>query len=520
MRDVNVIRAHIYSQIPFDVKSKKLSYSRIKDLLISVKEYVNNVANPKEPTEAMKLGSLFEILLLEPATVDARYFVIPDMPKFLSIAEQKKKSSLQPVSIEEQKAVWVKLITEQAGGKILITRKMFMQAHNMTSACYRHPLAFSLITQKDELQKKFELTVDGVDIHGYLDILAVATENIYVNGQLIVPEGHVYIVDIKKTNSIETSDIEKSCRDYKYYIQAFLYRKAIEVYIKTGLIQKPANQIEIPVFYIFQGDSAPYDTHIVSFGLDYDDLAKNEIVRAIKIFKTLQNEPEKLFFGINQGVTYVNPSGWQKQEFKESEKRSIYKNDLAQNGFDKFMIEKELDLDFIKPSCNVDIVNIFSHIESNRVPYLAPESKTSAVVVNEDSGAVKRKRRTKEEIEAAKAVDTNPPQTTIEAPSEQPLPVETPAETPAEQPVEPEQIPAPIEQPEQTLKKIEIEDLITRANSIKFFASGLYAVKKLCLILNFWPDMALIKLDELTDEQKLLISENIEIFIINEAQNA
>lgn len=503
--------------IPFDIQEKKLSYSRIKDLLVSVKTYIDGIVNPRPQTEAMKLGSLFETLLLEPGKFEQLFFIAPLKPEYLSQAKQKKMGFTEFLTVDEQKQIFEDKVKEKAMEKTIITPEMYSRAMNMVNAFNTHYLANKLISQENEYQKKFELSVEGVDIVGYLDIFCKAKEDIHT-GDVIIKAGHYYIIDIKKTASVEDSNITKSFRDFKYYIQYYLYKKAIEIYMNQGLIQKPHDQIEIPVFYIFQEDSCPYDTHIVTMDINYEELAKLEIIEAIKRFKFLKEFSDKIYFGINPLVKTLSLKSWQKQEFEESIKSKQIFNETFDQKFMDFMIEKDLDTSCVKPGCSITIENIFNNIAQAKLDKkersevktitdavqnnIEPDSKKNVAAVVE-SGSLhelevpKRKRRTNAEIEADKL--KNRPVETIETEQTN---IFTSIKT------------AEIAEITEEKPDYSVDQLIEKGNKLKSFASGLYAVKKAALVLGFFPSMDAVELDKLTKDQRFYIYENLHFFDI------
>lgn len=434
-------RDEFISRFGFDPSQKKLSYSRMKHILVSIKEYVNNILNPKDPTPDMILGQLFECLLLQPETFSKEFFIAPEPPNFPNVTEQKKMKVQEPVSVKDQQSAYDKIIADSAKGKKIITREMYAKAIRMVNACNLHPLAKQLISQENIFQKHFELDINDIIVHGYLDILCKAKEDIILNGKVVIPKGFVYIIDIKKTNDVTLDALERTSKKFKYYIQAFLYHFAILQFIKAGKIKLVDGQSEVPCLYLFQQDNAPYDTHIVDFEDVYFNLAKIEIGEAIQTFKAFIEEPEKIFYGINAGISTLKAKKYQFDEVNDRQKHEKFMNNSED--FQKFMIEKELDIEIAKPSISVSLQNVFNLIEvlkkekeksvdnadekkenstseselhtstdetttAGNDPNIQPPAVVAPEQINKDSEAneePKRKRRTKAEIEAARIME-------------------------------------------------------------------------------------------------------------------
>jgi hypothetical protein len=173
--------------------SSPISSSNCKDLLISAWQYQYKQQNPIAPTAAMKFGTMFHSLVLEPKTFDNLYYVA-DIPKR---------------NTKQGKADYNELIA-QVGEKELISTDDFCQAQEM-----RHNLAKNELVRALLSNGFAEQSVFWVDEQTKANCKARAD---YINVK------QRYIVDLKTTSSL-ADDINFSftTRKYHYDLSASFY---------------------------------------------------------------------------------------------------------------------------------------------------------------------------------------------------------------------------------------------------------------------------------------------------------
>lgn len=103
--------------------AEALSASGAKLLLRSPAHYLASKANQKEPTAAMRLGTLTHALVLEPEKFDAEFAV---MPKF------DRRTTIGKKAAEE--------FEQEHAGKVIVDEIAYERARNIADAVRSHPL--------------------------------------------------------------------------------------------------------------------------------------------------------------------------------------------------------------------------------------------------------------------------------------------------------------------------------------------------------------------------------------------
>jgi hypothetical protein len=181
----------------------------------------------KTDTNALRTGSAFHTLLLEPAQFDKRVAVVPeDAPKYPSTAQWKAKSP----SDETVKSMkwWTDFeLTHQ--GKSIIKQSEFEHLQAMAKSILAQPAAGKIITANGKIEASFFYTDKT---HG---VEAKARPDYWRDDGIVL--------DLKTTADASESEFSKSIVNYGYDIQAFMQMEAIETV--TG--KRPASFVFICV---------------------------------------------------------------------------------------------------------------------------------------------------------------------------------------------------------------------------------------------------------------------------------
>ena len=182
--------------------SAPISSSNCKNLLISAWQYQYKQENPIGPSAAMKFGSMFHSLVLEPKTFDDLY-TVADIPK--RNTKQGKADYNEPMLA--------------VGEKELISTDDFCQAQEM-----RHNLAKNGLVRALLNNGFAEQSVFWVDDQTKSNCKACAD---YINVE------QSYIVDLKTTSSLANDiNFNFTTRKYHYDLSASFYvdgfKQAIE----------------------------------------------------------------------------------------------------------------------------------------------------------------------------------------------------------------------------------------------------------------------------------------------------
>lgn len=149
-------------------------------------EVLSGEAEKKEATPAMKVGSLFHTLLLEPAKFDDEYLIITQktMPT----------KGTNPYN----------LVMEEAQGRTVLTREQFDKTKAMADATRKHEIVSTLLDEAAFEQSIFWTDEEtGLQFKTRPDIWA-----------------EKMIVDLKTTSDASINSFVRSAFNYGYYLQA------------------------------------------------------------------------------------------------------------------------------------------------------------------------------------------------------------------------------------------------------------------------------------------------------------
>jgi hypothetical protein len=180
-----------------------VSYSSLKELLKSPLHFVEYMTKEKkEPTDAMNEGSLFDCLLFTPDDFEDRFFVFdpdqrPDPDKTFGATVNRE---------------WKALQYEIAGDKTVVSVEQMIQTEGMIEAIENSDAAEYFFGGCD-YQVKVEGEIEGVPLLGYVDSYS----------RMLSFAGDL------KTTAEDVSKFIWASRQYKYALQAFIYKTLLGV---------------------------------------------------------------------------------------------------------------------------------------------------------------------------------------------------------------------------------------------------------------------------------------------------
>ena len=121
------------------LKSRPLSFSSIKEFDKSPAHYVHYVNSKREPSDAMRFGSLVHAHILEPDTVESRFFAMPDVDRRTT----------------DGKAKW-KEAEEMSQGKEIVTSAQWSNAKSMIDVMNHSTEFTDIISKLTHKERKFE----------------------------------------------------------------------------------------------------------------------------------------------------------------------------------------------------------------------------------------------------------------------------------------------------------------------------------------------------------------------------
>jgi hypothetical protein len=217
--------------------------------------------NPRESTSpALRFGSLYHTLLLEPDTLGSLYAVVPaDAPKRpTSVQRNAKKPSLETL---EAVAWWDNWSASNAG-KEIVDAEDIGRAQAMRTAVMRHPAARAALTEHalhTEASMFWRDPETGVECRGRPD--RIRTDGL--------------IIDPKTCQDASPEAFQRAAWNYGYYRQAAFYCDAWQII--TG--EKPQAFV-----FIAQESEPPFLTAVYIASPQMIELGRAEIREDLRRF--------------------------------------------------------------------------------------------------------------------------------------------------------------------------------------------------------------------------------------------
>ncbi len=190
--------------------------------------------NTQEETEALRIGSLFHALVLEPKTVDERYAVAPKVDRRTKEGKQEYE-----------------LFLTEAVNKSVVSDKEYLIASQMASSTIHHSLKHLHMENCD-----FEIAFTGRATVRYHIGEQVHGASFPIKGKLDILahkiNGDIEIRDLKSMGKLTNDDVRKSAKDRLWALQSAFYTDAVYAGFK-------ANKVDF-VYYCTE-KAAPYHTH-------------------------------------------------------------------------------------------------------------------------------------------------------------------------------------------------------------------------------------------------------------------
>ena len=236
------------------MKLQHLSYSKIKNLLISPAYFKYMVENPPEQTEALKFGQLYHKFIQTDGTMDLTVFDPDERPEpdktFASKANKEWKASFP----------------EDA-----INKELYDHICEMYNTLTFNPHLRRIWDAGGKNEQWIEGEIDGVKFKGIAD---------RINSN--------FIVDYKTIGKEPTEyAVARAIVDNAYYLQPGVYCPL------TGIDG---------FCLVFQCTKPPYDVQVVMLSDDYLEFGKDEVKRLIALYKSCEDKQEWPGIGEINGV--------------------------------------------------------------------------------------------------------------------------------------------------------------------------------------------------------------------------
>lgn len=192
---------------------------QLDDINHSIRRWLWNKKCPREPTEAMIIGSATHTAVLEPDLFEQQYAVAP------------RKAG---------KAEYEAFVAE-CGDRIPLKPDVVADINAMSNVVRKHPVMAPLLGVPH--------IVEGTAI---AETFGVYPWGVKVRPDLYVPTAGI-IVDLKTARSVNVNHIKYAIKDFRYHVQAALY---IDVMRKV--------ELEVNDFiFVFVEKNAPNDVYCV-----------------------------------------------------------------------------------------------------------------------------------------------------------------------------------------------------------------------------------------------------------------
>jgi len=156
--------------------------------------YQHAKLNPRPQSEAMREGSLFDTLLLEPERFNLEHVIAP---KF----DRRTKAGKEGAAEFEAEC--------QASGKTAVDPDLWQQLHAMADSVRAHKLASSLILGQAQVSLFWTDRETGINLRARPDVW-------------LIPDRWI-INDIKTTRDCSKGGFHRDVAKFRYHVQAALY---------------------------------------------------------------------------------------------------------------------------------------------------------------------------------------------------------------------------------------------------------------------------------------------------------
>lgn len=210
---------------------------------------------PKEPTKAMKFGTLAHMAILEGSKFKERYVV---MPEFVGLTLDGKPSA-NSKDAKEKRAKWV---MEQPKEALIVTEEERAKLFNMIDSVLSNEKAVQLLSNgKPEVIGYWRDPITGINMRMAADFLSF---NLGV------------LVDVKTCQDARWEMFRKSVENYRYDLQMAMYNEGVKHI--TG--KEPANR----AWLVIESEE-PHEVRIHEVGAHYETIGSFEYRKCLDKLK-------------------------------------------------------------------------------------------------------------------------------------------------------------------------------------------------------------------------------------------
>jgi len=244
-----------------------------------------------EETDAMRIGSAYHTLILEPEKFEQEYFIFDDrhiIEVLIGEGAKKPKATNQYKQWEENQYTY-------ADGKTIISWDDFEVINNMKKVLFRHPYAKSLLTNGIPEQSMYFEVINEFD----------QQINVKIRPDYIKEKKRI-IVDLKTTSDASVDGFQKNAASYDYQIQAALYADLIE--------KSKGDDIPWTFIFIAQEKKAPYAFNLFEASPQFIAHGRYEYEMLLMLYKhcldTGKWQGYQVFCENKFGINELNLPAW------------------------------------------------------------------------------------------------------------------------------------------------------------------------------------------------------------------
>lgn len=240
----------------------------------------------KEPTEAMKYGTMAHMAILQGEEFTKRYVVMPEFES--KTADGKPSDSKNTKYYKDQVESWRSSLSEDS---ILVTQDELAKLLGMVNSIKNHKEAMAILSEgKPELAGYWRDSDTGILCRMQADFVS------FNLGAL---------VDVKTTSDCSESMFKKTIENYEYAFQLIMYAEGIKHI--TG--KKPEYMVWIAIENI-----APYEVRVYQMSPQYEEIGRYQYRLAMNKLK--QCIDSGAFESGQKEIEVIEPNRWYLQQYE------------------------------------------------------------------------------------------------------------------------------------------------------------------------------------------------------------
>lgn len=239
----------------------------------------------KEPTKAMKFGTLAHMAILEGSKFKERYVVMPEFTGLTAKGEITTSKNATDVKLKIAK--W---ISEQSKDAVIVTEEERVKLFNMIDSVLSNEMAVELLKNgKPETIGYWQDPVTKINLRMMADFL---TFNVDI------------LVDVKTCQDVRWEFFRNSVENYRYDLQMAMYAEGVKHI--TGITPKHRAWLVIE-------SEAPHEVRIHHAGDIYGEIGAFEFRRAVDKLKLAIDKNH--FPQGGKDIMISEPSSWFKKKY-------------------------------------------------------------------------------------------------------------------------------------------------------------------------------------------------------------